>query len=150
MILDTLEAAPAYRHLGPGFAAGLDWLATFSPHLADGRYAICGDDVYALVQSYDTVQASDKRYESHRLFADIQYVAEGTEVIQYAPVATLHPVTEYNAENDFLLHADPPASTALLLAPGSFAVFYPRDAHKPGTVHGVADRIRKVVVKVRI
>lgn len=150
MILDTLPTTAACRSLGPRFAKGLGWLAAFTPEMSDGRYDIDGDDLYALVQSYDTVPAVEKKYESHRQYVDIQYVATGTEVIHYAPVSGLQPVTDYNVQNDFLLYADPTAATPLHLAPGCVAIFYPHDGHKPGCVNGAAARIKKVVVKVRV
>lgn len=150
MILDTLSQSVPYRQLGPRFAAGLDWLEKFSDATADGRYDIDGDHVFALVQSYDTVPAAEKKFESHRVYADIQYVARGTEVIYYAPIAGLQPVTAYDEVKDFALYSDPTAATPLLLERGSFAIFYAHDGHKPGCVHRVAERIKKVVVKVRL
>ena len=118
--------------------------------MPDGRTDIDGDDVYALVQSYDSVPPAEKKYESHRLYADIQYVGAGTEVIHYAPTASLQPVTAYDAQKDFLLYADPAGSTPLHLAPGTFAIFLPHDGHKPGCVNGAPCRIKKVVIKVRV
>ena len=79
MISDLISHAPHYHTLGPRFAAGLKWLSDFSPDTADGRYDIEGDRVFALVQSYTTVPASEKKYESHRLYADIQFIAAGAE-----------------------------------------------------------------------
>ena len=150
MIIDTLAAAPSYHHLGSRFVAGLQWLSRFSPDLPDGRTDIDGDNVYALVQSYDTLPADQKKYESHRTYADIQYVGAGTEVIQYAPTSSLKPATAYDAEKDYLLYGEPAGSTPLHLPPGSFSIFLPQDGHKPGCVSGAPCRVKKVVIKVRI
>jgi YhcH/YjgK/YiaL family protein len=150
MILDTLSQAAPYQLLGPRFSAGFKWLAEFSPATADGRYDIDGDDVFALVQSYDTVPATEKKYESHRIYADIQYVAEGLELIYYAPTASLRPTMAYDEVKDCLLYSDPAVATPLVLEPGTFAIFFAQDGHKPGCLHKAADRIRKVVIKVRL
>jgi YhcH/YjgK/YiaL family protein len=150
MILDLLVHANSYDKLGSGFAAGLAWLAKFDPQTADGRYEIDGDNVYALVQSYDTAAPSEKKYESHRVYADIQYVAAGSELILYAPTAQLQAATAYDGTKDFLLYADPASTTPLLLGPGRFAVFLPQDGHKPGCIDGAACRMKKVVIKVRV
>lgn len=150
MILDLLSHAESYRTLSPGFAAGLAWLARFTPQTTDGRYDIDGDNVYALVQSYDTVAPTEKKYESHRVYADIQYVAVGSELILYAPTAQLQPATQYDEAKDFLLYGDPATTTPLLLGPGSFAIFLPQDGHKPGCVDGTPCRMKKVVIKVRV
>jgi biofilm protein TabA len=149
MIIDHLNHHSQY--LGdPRLSKGFAWLSTFSPQLADGRYEIDGDRVYALVQSYDTVAPSEKKYESHRKYIDIQYVAEGTEVIHYALIDGLQPVTDYHEDNDYLLYGDPAVATPLHLAPGVFAIFYPHDGHKPCCVNGAITRMKKVVVKVRV
>jgi YhcH/YjgK/YiaL family protein len=150
MILDTLSQSLSYQQLGPRFAAGLEWLGEFSPATADGRYDIGGDNVFALVQSYDTVPPTEKKYESHRAYADIQYIAEGSEVIYYAPTSGLVPTMAYDETKDCLLYSDPAAATPLFMAPGRFAIFHPQDAHKPGCVHDTASRIKKVVVKARL
>src|SRR5687768_2776721 len=135
MILDTLSHSASYRQLGSRFVAGLKWLEEFSPATADGRYDIDGDHVFALVQSYDTVPPTEKKYESHRVYADIQYIAEGSEVIYYATIAGLVPTTAYDETKDCLLYSDPAAATPLFMAPGRFAIFFAQDGHKPGCVH---------------
>jgi biofilm protein TabA len=150
MIIAQLSSAPIYASLGPRFAAGLDWLADFSPTQPDGRIDIDGDNVFALIQSYETHPAAEKKYESHHAYADIQYLAAGTEVIHYAPVTALQSVTPYDAERDCMLYADSTASTPLLLTPGTFAVFLPADGHKPGCDHDNRRQIKKVVIKVRL
>lgn len=150
MILDTLSSASVHRHLGGRFAAAFDWLARFSPATPDGRYDIDGDNVFALVQSYDTAPAAEKKYEAHRVYADVQYIAAGTEVIFYVPTQGLSIVKDYDAEKDYLLYGEPAAATPLHMAPGSFAVFLPHDGHKPGCTNGAPSRIKKVVVKVRV
>lgn len=150
MILDLLPQAPRYAALSPRIALGLDWLARFDPRTAEGRYDLAGDDVYALVQSYDTVPAAEKKFESHRVYLDIQYVVAGDETILYAPTSSLVAATEYDSARDFLLYADPDAATPLRLGPGSFAIFYPVDGHKPGCQAGAAARIKKVVIKARV
>lgn len=150
MILDVLAQAPTYHTLGPRFAAGLDWLSRMDPGLPDGHQVIAGDDVYALVQSYETLPSAEKKFEAHRIYADIQYVVAGLETIEYAPLSGLRPVTDYDTAKDFQLYADPAASTPLRLGTGSFAIFYPADAHRPGCIHGGRCHMKKVVIKVRV
>jgi len=150
VILDTLAHSENYVVLGPRIARGLAWLASFSPAFLDGRHEIDGDNVFALVQSYDTVAPTDKRFESHRDYIDIQYLHAGREVIFHAPLGQLTPETTYDAARDFTLYEDPTESTPLALAPGHFALFFPHDGHKPGCFSGPSARIRKVVIKVRV
>lgn len=55
MVIDTISHSGLYHSLGPRFAAGLEWLRNFEPATPDGRYDLRGDDVFALVQSYETM-----------------------------------------------------------------------------------------------
>ena len=150
MILTTLAGADRYASVAPGVAAGLDWLRGFDPTMADGRYPIDGDRVFALVSSYDTGPATEKRFESHRIYLDLQYVAAGAERILHAPADGLAVETPYDEAGDIVFHADPKASSSLLVPAGGLAVFFPADAHKPGCMAGGRDAVKKVVVKVSL
>lgn len=154
MILDILPNCFAFYGIGQRFAASMTWLTQFTPDMADGRYDLDGDNIFALVQSYRTVAPGEKRFESHRNYADIQFVARGQERIFYAPVKQLPGVVRrYNPKSDSVLHKDPAratSATSLGLGPGSFAIFFPGDGHKPGCINGAVSRIKKVVIKVRV
>ena len=150
MILTTLEEADLYTHLAPGVATGLAWLRAFDPATPDGRHTIDGDEVFALVTSYDTGPATEKRFESHRVHLDLQYVASGVERILHARCEGLEVETPYDAEGDIVFYADPKASSSFLMPTGALAVFLPPDAHKPGCMAGGRDPVKKVVVKVRL
>ena len=104
MIVAPLVIATTHGHFAPRLARGLEWLRSLSPDMPDGRVPIEGDDVFALIQSYGTAPSAEKRFESHRNYIDIQYIAAGHEVIEHAPVALLTASTLYNPDKDFLLY----------------------------------------------
>ncbi|HEU4455182.1 MAG TPA: YhcH/YjgK/YiaL family protein [Longimicrobium sp.] len=150
MILTTLEEADRYAVLAPGIDTGLAWLRAFDPATPDGRHPIDGDDVFVLVQSYDTVPGTEKRFEAHRRHIDLQLVHSGTERILIAPTPELRVETEYVEEDDIVFFTDPKVSSSILMRTGDLAILHPRDAHKPGCMAGGRDPVRKLVVKVRI
>ncbi|MBD0320081.1 MAG: YhcH/YjgK/YiaL family protein [Gemmatimonadetes bacterium] len=150
MILTTLADSAPYEALGPRIAAGLAWLRSMDPAIADGRHDIDGNDVFALVATYDTVPGTEKRLETHVRHIDLQYVAEGHERILHAPAAALTVETPYDQAADITFYAEPPFASSLLMRPGDLAIFFPDDAHKPGCMAGGRHTVRKVVVKVRI
>jgi biofilm protein TabA len=150
MIVDTLANRSRYEALQRGLRLGFEYLAAFDPQTPDGRYAVDGDHIFALVQSYDTGPATDRRFETHRRNIDIQYIVSGRERILHAPFAGLEVETPYDDETDAVFYHDPPASSSILLTPDAFAVFYPHDAHKGGCMAGGREPVRKVVVKVGV
>jgi biofilm protein TabA len=150
MILTTLAEADAYASLGAGIAEGLAWLRAFRVEAPDGRYEIDGDRVFAVVSSYDTGPATEKRFESHRVYLDLQYVARGAERILHTPTAGLTVEVPYDEAADILFYAEPKISSSLLMRTGDLAIFHPGDGHKPGCMAGGRDAVKKVVVKVRL
>lgn len=150
MILTTLADSAAYEVLGSRVAAGLRWLRQMGAGIGDGRHEIDGDDVFALVSTYQTGPATEKRFESHRVYVDLQYVAAGTERILHAPADGLAAETPYDAEKDIVFYTEPPFSSSLLMRTGDLAVFRPGDGHKPGCMAGGRHEVKKVVVKVRV
>jgi biofilm protein TabA len=149
MVHDSLVNAAPYHSLGPALAAGLRYLRDLDPAASDGSYEIA-DGLRAIVQSYDTAPGAEKRFESHRRHIDIQYVVSGRERILHAPTESLGVHTPYSDDADIAFHQDPGASSSILLHAGDFVILYPHDAHKPGCMAGGRDRVKKVVVKVRI
>ena len=150
MIVDTLSNSRLYASLQQGIQRGLAYLESFDPSTPDGRHVIDGEGLFALVQSYETAPATEKRFETHRRHIDIQYIVSGRERMLHLPLGTLDIETPYSEEQDVVFYRDPPASSSLLLSAGEFAIFHPSDAHKGGCMAGGREPVRKVVVKVRV
>lgn len=149
MIFDHLDNVFLYLGLGPRFAAAFGYLRAFTPDIVDGKYLVEGEDVYAAVQTYDTAPAAARNWESHRLYADIQYLHSGEELIYHRDVSTLTVKTPYNLEKDSLSYIGP-EDQALVMKAGNFAIFWPHDGHKPSCVLRAPTQARKVVMKVRV
>ena len=149
MIYDSLANASLYRNLGPRFAQAFDFLAEFKVSTPDGRISLDGDNLYALVQSNQTAPAAGKPFESHRQYADVQFVAAGEEIIGTATLDRLQVTTAYSAANDAALYAGPD-DTPLRLRAGDFCVLWPQDGHKPGCQWRASTLVKKVVIKVRL
>lgn len=150
MIVDRLENRRLYESLTHGIRLGFEYLEAFDPATPDGRYAIEGDRVFALVQGYETGPSAERLFEVHRRYIDLQYVVEGRERILRSPRMGLHVETLYDAGRDAEFYHDPPASSSVLLGPGEFAILYPDDAHKSGCMAGGRDPVRKIVVKIDV
>ena len=150
MILDILENRSRYTGVSPEIERALEYLAStdFSA-LEDGKHPIEGDELFALVSTYETEPESVRSFEAHRRYIDIQYILSGREIIYWAVLQELAPKDEYSVEKDIVFLSGTERAR-LQLSPGSFAVFYPQDAHKPNCTWENPQQVRKVVVKVRI
>jgi YhcH/YjgK/YiaL family protein len=116
--------------------------------LVDGRTEIDGERLFAVVQTYTPKPAPEGKFEAHERCADVQYVVAGLEMIGYAPTETLNVETPYDAEKDVAFYAQPHRYTPVAVPAGTFAVFYPEDAHMPCCRLDSDERVRKIVVKV--
>ncbi len=148
MILDQLCNAGLYRSLGERFTRAFEYLETFDPSTPDGRHDLEGDDLFMLVQTFTSVPPSEKNFETHRHYTDIQYVVAGEETIWYQPAPLLRPKTPYDPARDIQFF-DGAEDRPLILGPGDFAVFWPQDGHKPACVRDMPCQVRKVVAKIR-
>ncbi|MEN6521033.1 MAG: YhcH/YjgK/YiaL family protein [Armatimonadota bacterium] len=147
MIVDKLANAASYRALGPGIAAAFDYLKSqdFSK-IPAGKYEIDGDKCFAMVQDYETVRRAEKRWESHRKYIDVQYIANGAEHIGYANLNTLKVVENYDEAKDITWLEG--CGDFITVSRGTFVILYPQDAHMPGVAIDGPEPVRKVVVKI--
>jgi biofilm protein TabA len=150
IIKDSLTNFRAYSREATLLAKAFDFLVNqYRPGMKDGRFEIDGEDCYAMVQTYTTVNSREKPFESHELYIDLQYVAAGTETIEHNPIETLTIAEDKRPGSDVILYKKA-KGTEIVMNSGDFALFYPRDGHKPGLIHGSAMEVKKVVVKIRI
>ena len=161
MVVDHIRNAGLYRGLGPGIGAALEYLArTDFGKVEIGRHDL-PDGLYAMVQEYETKPREEKRWEAHRKYIDVQFVAAGSELMGYADIASLEAVGEYDGSEDVQFFSG--IGDFLRLTPGVFAILYPHDAHMPGVTPSPggegwgegatssdASTVRKVVVKVPV
>ena len=149
MILDSLLNAARYRFLSSRFARAFDYLQSIDPNVADGRYEIEGEFVYATVMSYETRAGSERTHEAHREYADIQLLLVGEEVMYYTPAARLGRGQGYMSDKDFEHFRQPQQPVMLHLHAGEFAVFFPGEGHRANLAVLEPQFARKIVVKVR-
>lgn len=148
MIFDTLTNVDNYKGLGRVYTA-LKFLSETDFSKMDlGRYELDGDNIFYMVQSYDT-DPSKTVSESHRKYIDIQFMVEGEEIIGVADISSEKELTEAKEKNDVWFYNC--KTEPLTLSAGKYMVLYPNDLHCPGVAtNGKALTCRKVVVKVKV
>lgn len=154
MIVDHLSNAAFYHGLGPRFVTAFEYLTrTDFSSLPAGRNEVAGDDVFAMVQSYDSrLKNADSLWEAHRKYIDIQYIVSGQEQMGYGPLEPLTISTPYSADNDAVLFKEKPEHKYdyVRVSTGMFTIFAPHDAHQPSMAIDKSTRVSKVVMKVRV
>ncbi|MBP8605578.1 MAG: YhcH/YjgK/YiaL family protein [Phycisphaerae bacterium] len=151
MIADHLNNASLYNGLDRRIAAGLELLKKDTVRQSlPGRYEIEGDALFYIVDEYQSKPFEQGRPEIHQQYLDIQYIASGTECIGYAVLNGLDQEQPYDSRKDVAFYKHCPQMSRIVLKAGMFAVFWPNEVHMPGCSAGVGQRIKKIVVKVRM
>lgn len=153
MIVKNLSSADVCHALHDRLEKGFDFLRnTDLTKLPDGRVDIEGDDVFAVVQTYETKPPEAYKIELHRKYLDIQYVFEGKEQVLISRDKELRTAIPYDDDNDIEFFEDPEECSAIFLSAGDFALFDLNDYHKPrcNPPDGTSQKVRKVVVKIRV
>lgn len=112
-----------------------------------GRHPV-NENVFILVNEYETNLQPKTQYENHHEYVDIQLLLQGQEDIGYAEVSELKPVKSYDSEQDYeLLEGE---GNLLTLHYGSFIIFFPGEAHQPGIANcNTTSSNRKLIFKVK-
>lgn len=149
MILDKLENAALYEGISENLKKGFDFLKnTDLLSIEIGRYEIDGNTVFALVSEYDSKKPEDCKLEAHQVYADIQFIVSGREAIGFATLNNQTVTAEYNPDKDIVFFSG--EATPLIMEAGLFAVFFPQDTHRPCMQIDGPEKVKKVVVKVRM
>jgi len=150
MLATSIDLVSKYDYLSDKFKAAYKWLAENDVKtMKDGKYVIM-DGVFAMVQRYETIDFDKARFESHKEYFDIQYVAEGKESFGMALVKDCH-LNESVPDNDVYFYDVPEFFTKVNLKEGDLIVVPPEEVHQPRACYNdVKMNVTKVVVKVKI
>ena len=149
MIVTDLEHAEAQIAPGGLLSRALKFLRCKEiPALPDGKVQIDGEQLFAIVQRYETAAAAEPVFEYHRKYIDVQYIVSGSEVMGWAPAGRMAVTKRYNADKDACLGTVRAGEwTPVRLSAGQLAVFYPEDAHAPKLADGAPGPVMKIVIK---
>ena len=133
---------------GEAWQAALDFFRKGNLNeLEIGRHDLSAG-AYAAVSEYETKNPAVARYEVHRKYIDIQYVAAGEEYIEVLPMDDFAEEQEYNEAKDIVFFKANPEGKKLLADKSLFFIFFPNEAHKPCIRIGEAGKVKKIVVKI--
>ncbi|MDD2652045.1 MAG: YhcH/YjgK/YiaL family protein [Sulfurimonas sp.] len=150
MVADKIEKWQNYP-FGKAWQKAFAFLNTLTPTTKDAKYEIDGDDIFAIVMSYNTLKREDAVIESHQKYVDIQATLRGIEGFECFGIDTLAIKTPYDAAKDIAFYEkNAIPHSRINVTEGCFVMFFPHDAHMPCL--RVADKhehIKKVVIKIK-
>ena len=150
MIIDSLANAYLYFGLSNGIKIALQFLITNNLNdMPAGKYAIEGDEIFIIVQEYETLDAAAEKMEAHRKYIDVQYMIHGCEQVGHDVLQLQTISLPYNADDDYLLVSDKPAFFTTMNQ-GTFMVFFPTELHMPCIMKNQKSMVKKAVIKVLI
>ncbi len=148
MILDILENADRYECIHPGFAPAFDFLKnTDLASLPDGRIEIDGDRLFAIASVAEGRGLEGAKLEAHRRYIDIQYCTQSHDIIGWEPTSACQQSSQGYDETKDLEFFSGRADAWVNVAPSTFAIYFPEDAHAPLAADGP---VHKIVVKVAV
>ena len=128
------------------FLKGHDPLA-----LVGTEIEIKGRDLCVRPSEYKTRLPQEGRFETHSVYADLQYIVSGAEIMQFAPADVLTPVSAYDPKADIRFFTAQKDITDVVVRTGEFVVYFPGEAHRPMCQRGFGSEIvKKLVFKIKI
>ena len=147
MIYDHIKNIGLYKGLTPALDLALDYIESARLPLENGT-TLLEHGVKAMVSEYETRLVNEKGYEAHRLYADIQFLLSGKEVVRCKPLEQVTETIPYNPDKDAARYADCPGAD-MVIGDGYFLVVFPDDAHEPClALDGKPVPVKKIVMKV--
>lgn len=148
MIIDKIKNINLYKGLQARLDIAFDYIKNNDLTILDsGRHEVDGDNIFLLMNKYETRLDKAIVLEAHRKYVDFQYILEGEEVIEYNPYNNTTISQEYDKENDYIFY-QAQNTIKLIFKAGMFAIFYPEDLHMPGVISKKKSKVKKVVIKV--
>lgn len=116
--------------------------------IAPGKYPIDGENVYASVTEGPSKEFDQSAWESHQNYIDLQYVIKGKEKIGVAPLDSLTVTKPYDPAKDGANYSG--NGRYYIATPEEFFLFFPSDGHRPNIKVNGNDKVKKLVIKIRV
>jgi biofilm protein TabA len=146
--VNQLEFEKLYKANPVLWRKAFEWLKSTDLESIDpGTYIIEEDNLKAIVSNEPAPELEQVKWEAHKDFSDIQYIVIGKALMGVAAVPQAAFAESYDSSKDVgFFEAEGKYYPA---DPGTFFIFTPEDAHRPGIKVEGFDTVKKVVIKVR-
>lgn len=149
MIVDHIRNREHYYCLGEGFRKALEYCANYQPGRTEkADEEIDGDNVFVRIRPMTSRSVEECKIEAHKYYADIHFVAAGSEVIGYADAKNCEVVSYDEAKDAFHLEGK---CDMITLEQGYFMITLIDDAHMPCICKdGQPGPLEKLCLKIKL
>lgn len=148
MIVDHIRNREKYYYLGEDYKKALDFFATVSGEpFEKADIAVPNSGVIVKARPMNTKPVEDCRFEAHREYADIHFVAYGKERIGYNDVKNLTEISFDAAKDAVDLEGE---GDLITLLPGYFLIALADDGHMPCVCVGEPAPLGKMIAKIKL
>jgi YhcH/YjgK/YiaL family protein len=153
MIYAPKKDLERYKGISANLDAALECLLKIDNRedLPVGRTEL-DENMYMMVQQYNTRSWEEGKFEAHDTYIDIQFYVSGEEFVYVEDRSKLKVSEPYDKDRDVVKFYDISVSPVKLrMTPGTAAIFFPEDGHKPNCmIDGVPAPVKKIVMKVKL
>lgn len=148
MILDNIKNCSAYFSFNSHFKQTFEFLQNINlEELEFSTYYLDNENLYITISDNTGKQLSEAKLEVHKKYIDVHLLLSGDEKIGWKALEECKSIlSPYVEEKDISFYSDKP-QTYVQLYPGTFAVFFPEDAHAPLISNS---RVTKAIAKIKI
>ena len=145
MIIDRIEEQQLYYGLNPEMEQAFAFISE-ALTLDCGRYEL-DNGLYSSITEGMTKSIESVPFEAHRRYIDLQYLISGGERISWNNINEMNLVGEDPEKDNYLYVGQ---SSSIKIRPGTFYIFFPKDAHRTGSHREFPKFYKKVVIKIPI
>jgi YhcH/YjgK/YiaL family protein len=152
MIFTSKENLERYKVISANMSAAIEYLLKISTENLEPCKTNIDSNMYMMVQCYDTCTWEQGKFEAHDRYIDIQFYLSGEEFVYVEDRLKLNISEPYDAERDVVKFHDISVSPVKLrMKPGTVAIFFPEDGHKPNCmIDKSPEPVKKIVMKVKL
>ncbi|MFS0774956.1 YhcH/YjgK/YiaL family protein [Neobacillus sp. 3P2-tot-E-2] len=113
-----------------------------------GRHEL-GEDLFFFLNEYETKESAACFWEAHQVYLDFHYILEGNENIAVEHIEHQQVKEAYNEEKDATFF-EGDIHSIITMNPGDVMICLPEDSHMAGITLDEKQKVRKVVLKVKV
>jgi biofilm protein TabA len=118
--------------------------------LSVGKHLIDGENVFVAVSEGPSKEYDKTGWESHRNYLDIHLMLVGKERIGMMDTTSAEVTNPYDAAKDVANYHPNIKGNYYVADTNTLLIFFPQDAHRPSIHVDGYDKVKKLVIKIKI